>query len=695
MIPKGGFEMKTSRTLISSAMLTAMCDTNSIDNLKLLEKFVAMCIAESTDVGSIIDKSKVLKFMDESYSFRDMPMPVLEKILQRMSRGNEKGITVSTSNNYKLIKNLDVELATFKLQEHTAQAETHDIIVALTDRLRETSPNLKVDEEAVSIWLGDFFETRGVDVLFDIDELRADTIKNTDALSYQIGRFILDAKETDDLLFAKIESIARGAMIASAIYIDTSNTPTFVKERRLTNLSVYLDTAFALSALNYKRADQKLAADTLLDMLRENGASLFIFPQHKDEIIDILRNFRDRDAYSAKPSQTLERLEAERFTTIEIDQEIQSLTASLNSLGITDAPRESYFDKVGALKKNPPAYIDYSGLSDHVLKKIPRYSRSDQMLQNDIDAISYIVLQRDGMRYETIESCQSIFLTTNYNLVREANQFLRYSAHKMQISPIISDIDLTAILWIKYAMQNRNIPRLWLVSAANAAVSPTASVMGKFYEITVRMSKKGDLTDDEAANLRYSTYARAEIMSTCGGNPDMLDDTSVLAVRDRVKKKYTEKEAAATAAAKADAERAKQDRDTASQKLISNQSEIKRSIGTLRKTARETADNRAKKISGKIKSGIITFLVIIMLASAIATFIVGISSSPGKLTLLVALISGISAATLWIPLIKAGARLQNKLFNKLEGPLYIEELARVAPQIQVLEALLKNDSSDA
>lgn len=695
MIPKGGFEMKTSRTLISSAMLTAMCDTNSIDNLKLLEKFVAMCIAESTDVGSIIDKSKVLKFMDESYSFRDMPMPVLEKILQRMSRGNEKSITVSTSNNYKLIKNLDVELATFKLQEHTAQAETHDIIVALTDWLRETSPNLKVDEETVSIWLGDFFETRGVDVLFDIDELRADTIKNTDALSYQIGRFILDAKETDDLLFAKIESIARGAMIASAIYIDTSNTPTFVKERRLTNLSVYLDTAFALSALNYKRADQKLAADTLLDMLRENGASLFIFPQHKDEIIDILRNFRDRDAYSAKPSQTLERLEAERFTTIEIDQEIQSLTASLNSLGITDAPRESYFDKVGALKKNPPAYIDYSGLSDHVLKKIPRYSRSDQMLQNDIDAISYIVLQRDGMRYETIESCQSIFLTTNYNLVREANQFLRYSAHKMQISPIISDIDLTAILWIKYAMQNRNIPRLWLVSAANAAVSPTASVMGKFYEITVRMSKKGDLTDDEAANLRYSTYARAEIMSTCGGNPDMLDDTSVLAVRDRVKKKYTEKEAAATAAAKADAERAKQDRDTASQKLISNQSEIKRSIGTLRKTARETADNRAKKISGKIKSGIITFLAIIMLASAIATFIVGISSSPGKLTLLVALISGISAATLWIPLIKAGARLQNKLFNKLEGPLYIEELARVAPQIQVLEALLKNDSSDA
>ena len=257
-------------------------------------------------------------------------------------------------------------------------------------------------------------------------KVRADTIKNTEALSYQIGRFILDAKESDDLLFAKIEIIARGAMIASAIYIDTSNTPSFVKERRLTNLSVYFDTAFVLSALNYKRTDQKLAADTLLDMLRENGASLF----------------------------------------------------------------------------------------------------------------------------------------------------------------------------------------------------------------------------------------------------------------------------AATVAAKADAAQAKQERDAASQKLISNQSRIKCSIGTLRKSARENADNRAKKTSGRIKSGIITILVIIMFMSAVATFFVGINSSHGKLALFVALISGISAATLWIPLIKAGAHLQNKLFNKLEGPLYVEELARVAPQIQVLEALLKDDLSD-
>ena len=134
-------------------------------------------------------------------------------------------------------------------------------------------------------------------------------------------------------------------------------------------------------------------------------------------------------------------------------------------------------------------------------------------------------------------------------------------------------------------------------------------------------------------------------------------------------------------------------RDTASQKLISSQSEIKRSIGTLRKTARKTADDRAKKIARRIKSLIIAALVIIMIATAIATVIVGISSSSGILTFIVALISGLSAATLWLPLMKVGNLLENRLFNKIEGTLYIKELARVTPQIQVLEDLLKDSSS--
>ena len=92
MKPEEGLEMKTSRLLISSAMLTAMCDTQSVDNLKLLERFVTMCIADSTTVGKKIDKQRILELMDQQYAFSNMPLSVLDKILQRMARPRDSYI---------------------------------------------------------------------------------------------------------------------------------------------------------------------------------------------------------------------------------------------------------------------------------------------------------------------------------------------------------------------------------------------------------------------------------------------------------------------------------------------------------------------------------------------------------------------------------------------------------------------------
>lgn len=112
MIFKGGFEMKTSRTLISSAMLTAMCDTNSIDNLKLLEKFVAMCVAETTDVGSLIDKDKVLKRMDESYSYNlkiEIPRKTVEDFLEWFRNSTPQSQALILNNFISKISDIRVE----------------------------------------------------------------------------------------------------------------------------------------------------------------------------------------------------------------------------------------------------------------------------------------------------------------------------------------------------------------------------------------------------------------------------------------------------------------------------------------------------------------------------------------------------------------------------------------------------------
>ena len=78
------------------------------------------------------------------------------------------------------------------------------ITTALTKRLVSVSPSLHATEDAVTIWLGEFFESRGFDVLFDIDELRANTIGNTDVRNYQIGRFVLEAKDDNPSFFSRL-----------------------------------------------------------------------------------------------------------------------------------------------------------------------------------------------------------------------------------------------------------------------------------------------------------------------------------------------------------------------------------------------------------------------------------------------------------------------------------------------------------
>lgn len=162
------------------------------------------------------------------------------------------------------------------------------------------------------------------------------------------------------------------------------------------------------------------------------------------------------------------------------------------------------------------------------------------MLRNDVDAIGSIVAQRGGYKYETLENCPAIFVTTNYSLVRESNSFLRYQAYRNWIAPSISDTDLVTILWLKYGFADSNMPRLMLVQHASAAIAPSDSVLDRFFEVTKNLEERGTFSPDEAAFMRYSIYARREITTLCSGDSASIDDTTVLAVRERVKKQYTE-----------------------------------------------------------------------------------------------------------------------------------------------------------
>ena len=430
-----------------------------------------------------------------------------------------------------------------------------------------------------------------------------------------------------------------------------------------------------------------------------------------------LNSFKSIDAYEASNGQILEALLEEGYTSIEIDTEIRNLKSNLKKLGIELASEIQHTDSNGNLFSNKSAYIDYNGLKTHLTEKMPQYKKHPKMLENDVSAIESIMLKRSGMTYDDIESCNAIFVTTNYTLVRQGNTFLHYSPYSMHIAPIISDMDLTTILWIKYAMSmSSEISTLQLVEHARAAMLPSASIMETFNNITQRLIKKGSMSEDEAAYMRYSAYARAEIVALCGGNASMLDDTSILAVRNRVREHFAIAEAEranqASAAAQQSARIAKAEKakaiaaiEQASQayagfqksnrvaknamaKATASASELESirrkgrlEIAGLRTDAENTAKRKAHFLGRFVE--ILTSLIVIaiMVVAGGATAKAGLSQSIDVVGGIALIIAVISAIVLWAPAFKFSKRLYLIVSNKLFDQIYDVELKKRQKEI--------------
>lgn len=708
MFPLGAIIMKIDRLLVSSAMLTALCTKKSADNLKLLEPFVLVCLSDTVEPGETIPKEKVLEMLDQRFAFHAMPTAVLDKILYRIARHNHNIVhhessPDNTTHQFKLINKPTSEVDKFLIQEERAKKDTDDVIEALIKWFQDNRPKQAPSNEDARKFLGNFFETNGYDVLFDPEELRGATIGNTDVINYQIGRFILDAQENNPDLFKKITDIAQGMMLASAIYVDTTSASRHVARHRLSDVNVFLDTTLLLQALGFKTELQKQAADALLKLLQDNGANLYVFPKHLIEIEEILKAFKDRDAYDTRGKQSLEMFEEAGYTSLEIDSEIRNLKKSLKKIGVTPAPKIAYTDSDGKLLPESGRYIDYTGLREHLIKKIPQYGRHPAMLDNDVDAISAIMIERAGVTYSEIESCPAIFVTTNYTLVRESNYFLHYQPYTMYITPTISDMDLTTILWMKYAMATRDdIPRLRLVEHARAAIDASSSVMNAFNDVAKRMIEKGTLTEDEAANFRYSAFARAEIAAYCGGDPEELDDASIIAVRERVKEQYVTQEKAradkaAFAATQANREvNAAKKKVAAQSKVITEmQTGIKDSIAELRKGA----DSKARKTAGvlaRIIRAIASVLILaIMAICGWATAKEGFSASSNISGIIAVGAAVVSAVLLWLPAFSLAKRMHTAIFCKLFDRFYNRNIKKIQPQIDRLEALSKTNRTNS
>ena len=109
---------------------------------------------------------------------------------------------------------------------------------------------------------------------------------------FLIAQYILSLYDNKTPEYATILRITMGYFLSKSIYLDSSKNH-FKKNPPLKDLNVYIDTTLLLYILNCKTEYQYNSAMSMVNLLLDNGASLFYYPHNLEEVEVIIKKYKN------------------------------------------------------------------------------------------------------------------------------------------------------------------------------------------------------------------------------------------------------------------------------------------------------------------------------------------------------------------------------------------------------------------
>lgn len=517
--------------LISTAMLSAYWENEKKDTLDLLTPFLKYSIAKTTQVGNIVDTSATITHFKSEFGYDTIPSHVVTLILKRLC----PKILSKERNNFRLVTSLDEDVQKFEKRHTHFEEQRSKVVVSLTDYLNEHigTPTNQYNEHRTMNALIDFFVINGICVIQNTIQLEM-LKKRDDKQMYCIAQYILEEYNKQSFLFSYIEDMVKGFFVSTTISLQPQNMS--VIQSKFKNLKCYVDTRIIINALGMHLPEEKATSLELLNMLKEKGAELYCFEHTLQEINDIILAYKHslQNPYQVYSHQTLEGWDEQQYTVTDVERYLSLLRTKITSLGFIICEKPAIID----MKTYPFKDTD---LINHISANI-NY-KNKEAIETDVQSVASILLLRNGMKSTKIEKCGYIFVTSNILLTKTVNQFL-YKHTNTPIEktpPIISDIDLSSILWLKCYSTHKDFPKHKLLENAWTALEPTPTMLNTFFSFVERIRLEGGITDDEAAIIRVDSFCRKSLGAIAQGDAEAINDKTVFTIRDRLKARYTDK----------------------------------------------------------------------------------------------------------------------------------------------------------
>ncbi len=501
--------LKNNSALISTAMLSAIFEENKQDNIALLIPFVIKIIYDDNDVS----ENDIVDIMRSTYSFHDFPHAICRLIINRLKK---QQIIKQENGKYVFISDVSKMVKDFTERHEKSKKEVDEVIRDLSDYFKKNT-NIKLNYMDCRNSFAMFLDQNGYLLYEDLGNSTRIN-KNIDSITYHIGRFINGHIEKKDIIYDYLINIVEGSLIANALYVNIDDE----KNTNLKKLTCFFDTPFMLRVLELKLPDENKSALELVNLLKELKAEIKCFKHNFNEIENILEEYIKN--YGKPQEKTLENLIIKNYSETDVRNLLNSLDTLFANLGIeiVDVP---LYDK--NKYKN---VIDEKKLNDSLINAYKNKNTNPKIIENDVKSVSAIMRLRDGKEYRKLEDCNAVFVTTNKDIRTETNKLLNLDTN-FKISPVMSDIDLTAVVWLKSMISNKKIPEMKLTENAIAAIKPSTSLRKKFNQTLSNLkTSKVDVTPDTLYNLLCSNYFVENLMFNVNGdfqkiNPGVLINT--------------------------------------------------------------------------------------------------------------------------------------------------------------------------
>lgn len=356
---------------------------------------------------------------------------------------------------------------------------------------------------------------------------------------FVVSAFTVHLHEMDPEGFAFLEAIAKGNMLATALFIPEIGQAA----KKFKGLTVYIDTQILLRALGLEGVAFREPAVELLTLLYEMNVNLACFDITYGElrrILDAAQNALKEPSHLKRGTFSVyENFVTEGFRASDVEMIIAGLERSLKHLHVN-------------VKERPAHLVSYSlnetKLSEIVRQELPHQGADAQ--RHDIDCMTSIHRLRRGQAKSSIESCEQLFITTNNSLARASARFFIEEHERLTVPLCVNDHTMATLAWVKNPTLVSDWARNRLIADSVAALRPSNELWKKYRTEVARLQDRGEITEEDCNLLRFSMVARNALVDSTLGSPDAFTHGTVKEVLEVARAQIRKDDLAALSAEK-------------------------------------------------------------------------------------------------------------------------------------------------